>query len=331
MIQLPGFVWSINPSVGLAVGNPSRRSLNVASKRKLMKPAPFKYHAPTNLMDALDLLQQHSDDGRLLAGGQTLVPMMNYRIAVPQVIVDLNRIDCLNFVNSENGFVRIGAMTRQRDIEFSSVIARDLPLLREAVRFVGHLPTRSRGTVGGSIANADAAAELPMVLQVLEGEVKVVSSSGDRIIAAQDVVIDPMVTSIAADEILTEVRFPVMRSGARYAIEEFSRKRGDFAVAAVAVLLEFDGNKCVKARIATAGIAGKSARLQLAEQALEGAEIDEIGIAAASRAVSEGVDAVADRNGSADYRRHLAGVLTRKALRKAMQAEQAKPDISPEP
>ena len=296
-----------------------------------MKPAPFKYHAPTNLKDALDLLQQYSDDGRLLAGGQTLVPMMNYRIAAPQALVDLNRIDSLNFIKSENGIIRMGAMMRQRDIEFSSVVARDLPLLREAVRLVGHLPTRSRGTVGGSIANADAAAELPMVLQVLEGEIKVASLSGERIIAAQDVIIDSMVTSIEADEILTEVRFPVMRSGARYAIEEFSRKRGDFAVAAVAALLEFDGNKCVKARIATAGISGKSARLQLAEQALEGAEIDEIGIAAASRAVSEGVDAVSDRNGSADYRCHLAGVLTCKALRKAMQVEQAKPDISPEP
>jgi carbon-monoxide dehydrogenase medium subunit len=317
-------------SVGMAVGNPSRRSPNVASKRKLMKPAPFKYHAPTNLKDALDLLQQHADDGRVLAGGQTLVPMMNYRIAVPQALVDLNRIDSLNFIKSESGFIRIGAMTRQRDIEFSAVVARDLPLLREAVRLVGHLPTRSRGTIGGSIANADAAAELPMALQVLEGAIKVASLSGERMIAAQDVVIDPMVTSIEADEILTEVRFPVMRHGARYAIEEFSRKRGDFAVAAVAVLLEFDGIKCVKARIATAGISGKSARLPLAEQALEGAEIDEIGIAAASRAVSERVDAVSDRNGSADYRRHLGGVLTCRALRKAM-LEQAKPDISPEP
>src|SRR5579859_6170491 len=175
-----------------------------------MKPARFEYHAPTSIEEALALLHRYDGNARLLAGGQSLIPMMNFRLAAPPAIVDLNRISDLAYIEADRAAVRIGAMTRQRAIEFSSVIAEKLPLLREAIRYVGHLPTRSRGTIGGSIAHADPAAEIPMVLVALGGEVVAKGPKGERHIAARDLFQDALTTSLAADEVLTEVRFPAI-------------------------------------------------------------------------------------------------------------------------
>ncbi len=283
-----------------------------------MKPAAFEYHAPTTVEAVLALLQQHGDEARLLAGGQTLVPMMNFRLATPSVIVDLNRVPDLAYIRREDGMVRIGSMTRQRALEFSPIVAQDLPLLRAALQMVGHLPTRSRGTIGGSIANADSAAELPMMLQVLEGEVTVRGPGGQRRIAAADLFEDAMMTSIAEGEVLTEVGFPAMASGARCAIEEFSRRRGDFAIAAVAVALVENGGICVKARIATAGITPCSCRLSAAERVLEGRALDAESMGEAARCAADGIEPVADRNASAEFRLHLTRVLTERALRRAI-------------
>ena len=200
--------------------------------------------------------------------------MMNFRLATPAVIVDLNRIPGLAYIEREGDVVRIGAMTRQRAIEFSSVVAADLPLLREAIKLVGHLPTRSRGTIGGSIANADAAAEVPMVLQALEGEVRVIGSQGERSIRADDLFLDAMTTSLAPEEILTEVRLPMLPRGVGFAVEEFARRHGDFAIAAVTVVIVRDGNRCRRARIATAGISSHASRLRAVEQVLEESGIE---------------------------------------------------------
>ena len=264
------------------------------------------------------LLQQHGDEARLLAGGQTLVPMMNFRLATPSVIVDLNRVPDLAYIRLEDGTIRIGSMTRQRALEFSPIIAQNLPLLRRALQLVGHLTTRSRGTIGGSIANADSAAELPMMLQVLEGEVVVRGPDGQRTIAAADLFEDAMVTSIADGEVLTEVRFPAMAPGARHAIEEFSRRRGDFAIAAIAVvIIESEGN-CTEARIATAGISPSSRRLASAERFLGGRALNDDGIGEAARLAARAVEPLADRNASAEFRRHLTRVLTERAIRRAM-------------
>jgi len=175
-----------------------------------MKPASFDYHAPTNVDDALALLKSHGGDARLLAGGQTLLPMMNFRLARPTAIIDLNRIPTLAYIERDGDVIRIGAMTRQRAIEFSPVVAADLPLLHEAIKFVGHLPTRSRGTIGGSIANADPAAEIPMVLQILEAEVRVRGPQGERRIATDELFLDAMATSLMPEEMLVEVRLPVV-------------------------------------------------------------------------------------------------------------------------
>ena len=288
-----------------------------------MKPAAFDYYAPTTVDDVMALLKRHGSDARLLAGGQTLLPMMNFRLAAPEVIIDLNRIPELAFIREAGGQVHIGAMTRQRALEFSPVIAKDLPLLHEAIKMVGHLPTRSRGTIGGSLANADSAAEIPMILQVLEGEVLVRGPDGERTIPAAELILDAMTTSLAESEMLAEVRFQVMPQGALFAVEEFSRRRGDFAIAAVAAMLVVKDGLCEKARIATAGVSSFSSRLRAAEEILEGRALDADAIGKASEAAGASIEPVSDRNASEEYRRHLTRVLTARVLNRA--AESAKP------
>ncbi len=285
-----------------------------------MKPATFDYHAPATLDSAIALLLQYKGDARLLAGGQSLLPMMNFRIVTPAAIVDLNRIPDLAYIRVENATVRIGAMTRHRAVEFSPVIAERLPLLAEAIRLVAHLPIRSRGTIGGSLAHADPAAELPMVLQALEGEVVARGPKGERVVKAADLFEGMLTTSLAADEVISEVRFPAMPARAGYAVEEFARRRGDFAIAAVAVVIERDGERCTKARIATAGVGPASIRLAAAEAILERDGVTDDAIDRAAATAAELVSPPTDQQGTAAYRRHLTRVLTERALRRARAA-----------
>ena len=282
-----------------------------------MKPAAFDYHAPATVSAALELLQKH-EDARLLAGGQTLVPMMNFRLATPDVIIDLNRVPELAYIRLEDGRVEIGAMTRQRALEFSPIVKEHLPLLHAAVRLVGHLPTRSRGTIGGSIANADSAAEIPMILQVLEGEVRVAGPGYEKTIPAAELFLDAMTTSLQHGEMITGVSFPVMPSQARFAVEEFSRRHGDFAIAAVAAMIIVEDGICRKAILATAGVSPCSTRLIDAEKLLEGREISAALIAEAASAGASAIEPLSDRNASEEYRRHLAKVLTRRVLERAV-------------
>jgi carbon-monoxide dehydrogenase medium subunit len=283
-----------------------------------VKPAKFEYHAPASVDEALAILERYDGEARLLAGGQSLVPMMNFRLAQPRAIVDLNRIPELAFVDEEGEAVRIGSMTRQRRLEFEPLVAAKLPLLREALRWVGHLPTRSRGTIGGSIAHADPSAEIPMVLQALEGEIVAHGPQGERRIAAQDLFDAALTTSLGPLEIITEVRFPAMPAQAGYAVEEFARRKGDFAIAAIAVVLMRDGERCTKARLSTAGVGPTSIRLSDAEAVLEQQGLGDAAIDEAADKAAAQVDPVSDLNGSAEYRRHLTGVLTRRAVLKAM-------------
>jgi carbon-monoxide dehydrogenase medium subunit len=283
-----------------------------------MKPASFEYHSPASVAEALALLQQHASDARLLAGGQSLVPMMNFRLVAPAVIVDLNRIPELAYIADDGDVVRIGAMTRQRTAEFSPVVGEKLPLLREAIKLVGHLPTRSRGTIGGTIAHADPSAEIPMVFQALEGDVVARGPQGERITKAADFFRDALTTSLEPDEMLVEVRWPAMPPGAGYAVEEFSRRHGDFAIAAIAAVVVRDGTRCTKARLATAGISAHSVRLRAAEEVLEAEGLGESAIAHAADIAAGVVEPLADQNASAEFRRHLTRVLTGRALCKAI-------------
>ena len=284
-----------------------------------MKPAKFEYHAPASVGEALAILERYDGEARLLAGGQSLVPMMNFRLAQPRAIVDLNRIPELAFVEEEREAVRIGSMTRQRRLEFEPLVAAKLPLLREALRWVGHLPTRSRGTIGGSIAHADPSAEIPMVLQALEGEIVARGPQGERRVAAQDLFRAALTTSLDPLEIITEVRFPAMPGRAGYGVEEFARRKGDFAIAAVAVMLVRDGERCTRARLAAAGVGQTSVRLSDAEAVLEEQGLGEAAISEAADKAAAQVDPSSDLNGSVEYRRHLTGVLTRRAVLKAME------------
>ena len=283
-----------------------------------MKPAKFEYHAPASVDEALAMLGRYDGEARVLAGGQSLVPMMNFRLATPRAIIDLNRIDGLSYIEDDGEVVRIGSMTRQRRLEFDPRVAAKLPLLREALRWVGHLPTRSRGTIGGSIAHADPSAEIPMVLQTLEGEVVARGPQGERRIPAQQLFQATLTTSLAPLEIITEVRLPAMPAQAVCAVEEFARRKGDFAIAAVAVMLMRDGDRCIKARLATAGVSPASIRLRDAEAVLEQKGLGEDAIAEAADKAKAEVDPVSDLNGSAEYRRHLTGVLMSRAVLKAI-------------
>jgi carbon-monoxide dehydrogenase medium subunit len=284
-----------------------------------VKPAKFDYHSPSSIDEALRILERYQGEARVLAGGQSLVPMMNFRLAIPAAIVDLNRISGLAEIAEADGVVRIGAMARQRRIEFAPLVGEKLPLLREAMRWVGHLPTRTRGTIGGSIAHADPAAEIPMVLQALAGEVIVRGPQGERRIGAPELFVAPLTTSLAPEEIITEVDFPAMPPEAGSAIEEFARRKGDFAIAAIAVMLVRDGERCTTVRLATAGIGPVPVRLRDAEAILEQRGLGEAAVAAAADRAAELVDPMSDHNASADFRRHLTAVLTRRALLKAIK------------
>jgi CO/xanthine dehydrogenase FAD-binding subunit len=284
-----------------------------------LKPAKFAYHAPSSLAEALSLLTRYAGEARVLAGGQSLIPMMNFRLATPSAIIDLNRIADLDYIRQDIDIVRIGAMTRQRKIEFSGLIAETLPLLRDAVKLVGHLPTRSRGTIGGSLAHADPAAELPMMLQVLEGEVVARGPEGERVIKAGEFFRSPLATALTSEEILIEVRFPIMSGNAGYAVEEFARRHGDFAICAVAAVLVREGGRCVKARLATGGTGPVPLRLNAAEAVLEQQALGDAVIEEAAEAAARAVEPVNDQNGSAEFRRHLTRVLTGRALRRAAE------------
>ena len=282
-----------------------------------MKPPRFDYHAPRSVEEAVGLLTRYGGDAKVLAGGQSLMPMLNFRLARPAALIDVNRIPALAYVREDNGTVAFGAMTRQRTIEFSPVVARRVPLLAEATRWVGHLPIRSRGTIGGSIAHADPSAEYPAVLTALAGEVVVQGPRGRRTLAPGELFETYLTTRLAPDELLVEVRLPAMPTGAGYAFEEFARRHGDFAIVGIAAMVVRDGARCRAARLATAGAGPVPVRLRAAEEVLERDGLGEAAIAAAAARAAELVAPDSDVHASADYRRHLTSVLTARALKRA--------------
>jgi aerobic carbon-monoxide dehydrogenase medium subunit len=284
-----------------------------------LKPARFAYHAPETIEEAIKILSQYEGNARVLAGGQSLIPIMNFRMASPSAIVDLGKIPKLAYIGEEDDMIQIGAMTRQRAVEFSPLIQQRLPLLHEAIGWVGHLPTRSRGTIGGSIAHADPCTEIPMVLQALEGEVIAQGPNGKRAINAADLFLAPLTTSLEPFEILIEIRLPVMSVDIGHAVEEFARRRGDFAVVAIAVAVRLNGETCCSVRIAAAGIGPTPLRLHAAERILLESELGTDAVeAAANAAAAELIEPPSDANASADFRRHLAGELTGRAVRRAV-------------
>ncbi len=255
-----------------------------------MKPAPFKYAACETVEEAVSLLAEHGDEAKILAGGQSLVPLMNLRLAAPWVLVDLNRVTALQGV-SANGAIQIGAMTRQADVERSGEVARGAPVIVEALRHVAFPAVRSRGTIGGSIAHADPAAELPAVLLALGGEVVAQDASGSRTVSADELFQTYFTTALRPDEVLTHVRIPAAGDGQRFGIQEVARKRNDFALAGAVVVAGVgpDG-VCSSARIALFGVSDCPIRAAAAEQALTGRSLDADAAAGAAEAAMGELD-----------------------------------------
>ncbi len=282
-----------------------------------MKPAPFEYHAPATVEEALALLARYGGEAKVLAGGQSLMPLLNFRLSRPAALVDINRIDALSYIKEGNGALRLGALTRQRAIERSALVRSRLPLLTEATALVGHLPIRTRGTIGGSLAHADPSAEYPAVLTALEGEVVARGPGGERILRADEFFLTYLTTRLAPDEILTEVRLPGWPAASGWAFEEFSRRHGDFAIVGIAALLVGEGGRCTQARLAAAGVGPTPIRLRAAEEIVERGRLEEQTFQEAGARAAQLVTPDADIHASADYRRHLTRVLVVRALRKA--------------
>jgi carbon-monoxide dehydrogenase medium subunit len=282
-----------------------------------MKPPVFDYHAPTTVEEAIALLSRYGGEAKLLAGGQSLMPLLNFRLSRPAAIVDLNTIPSLGYIREDDGVIRFGAMTRQRTIEFSEVVRRRLPLLTEATALVGHLPIRTRGTIGGSLAHADPSAEYPAVFTALDGTVVVRGPRGERTLRPAELFQSYLSTNLAADEVLVEVQLPVMAAGAGFAFEEFSRRHGDFAIVGIAAMIVGDGERCRTARLVTAGAGPVPVRLRSAEEILERDGLADAAVEAAASRAAELVQPDSDIHASAAYRVNLTRVLTGRALRRA--------------
>lgn len=281
-----------------------------------MKPPPFTYHDPRTVPEALDLLAD-KENAKLLAGGQSLMPMLNFRYVQPDHIIDINYLDDLSYINSEDGSIRIGAMTRQRDIEYSEVIAVRCPLMIEAVNQVGHRQTRNRGTLGGSLSHLDPASELPAVALACDATVHVESKRGKRDIPMAEFPAMYMTPSMELDEMLMGVTFPVWAEGHGYAFVEFARRHGDFAIASAAILLDVgSGGAIDRATVTIGGVGQVPVRWAKAEEILTGQAGSEELFREAGEACRE-IEALEDVHASKTYRQHLAAVLTRRALVKA--------------
>jgi CO/xanthine dehydrogenase FAD-binding subunit len=281
-----------------------------------MKPPIFEYCAPRSTEEALSLLAEYGDDGRILAGGQSLVPLLNFRMARPSYLIDLNRCPELGYLRHEHGQIIIGAMTRQSEAEHSELVRKHCPLLREALAYMGHPTIRHRGTVGGSLAHADPGAELPTIAMALGAEIVLQSAKARRTLTPDEFFLDSLVTAIEPGEMLVEARFPIRRDGDRHAFVESGVRRADLAVAGVAAQINVDSSGvCATASIVVLGGGTRPTRLGSVEAEITGRQERDVKIDVAAAAGFEDVDPPSDLQASADYRRKLIATLTRRALR----------------
>jgi CO/xanthine dehydrogenase FAD-binding subunit len=279
-----------------------------------MKPPLFDYVVPASIDRAVAALAEAGGDAKILAGGQSLVPMLNFRLLRPAVLVDINRIPDLAFIEENAVSVRIGAMTRHYQLETSPVIARQFPVVSCAMTHVAHLAIRNRGTIGGSLSHADPAAELPMLAMLLDAELHIASSEGTRPVAARDFFLDALTVDLGGADIVTEIVLSKLPPNTGWGFEEVARRHGDFALAAVAATLTVSGGAIAQARLALTGVGPKPLRVAEAEALLIGHALDAELIGRIVGAVRDGIAPETDLHASSDYRRHLAGVLTGRAL-----------------
>jgi carbon-monoxide dehydrogenase medium subunit len=282
-----------------------------------VKPPLFEYHRAASIDEVVELLAEYADEAKVLAGGQSLVPLLSLRLARPAHLVDINRVAALATIENGNGLT-MGALVRHRAVERSDVVGTANPLLAHAVRFIGHSAIRNRGTIGGSIAHADPAAELPAVLLALDGEIEARSVRGTRTIPASALFEGFLTTSLEPDELLTAVRVPAWPVGTGCSVQEFSRRSGDFAIVGVAATVRLDGNGNVgEARLAFSGVDQVPVRATAAESVLAGATPSDELWKSAAHAAATPLEPGSDIHGSAAYRKQLAAVLAERALKEA--------------
>jgi carbon-monoxide dehydrogenase medium subunit len=287
-----------------------------------MKPPVFDYIAATSIGMAVAALAEAGGEAKVLAGGQSLMPMLNFRLLRPSILVDINRIPGLGFIEETSDAVRIGALTRHYALETSPVIAKHFPVLSCAMTHVAHLAIRNRGTIGGSLSHADPAAELPMMALLFDAKLHIASIKGRRIAAARDFFVDTMTADLDGAELLTEIELPKLPAQTGWGFEEVARRHGDFALAAVAVMLTLAGGTIAQARIALTGVGPTALRAADAEALLLGEVLDDRLTARVIAAVRAAIAPETDLHASSDYRRHLAGVLTGRALAAAWRRAQ---------
>ncbi|HLY21035.1 MAG TPA: xanthine dehydrogenase family protein subunit M [bacterium] len=282
-----------------------------------MIPAPFEYHAPSTVKEAIGLLERHGDDAKLLAGGHSLLPIMKFRLAQPKVVVDIGRIAGLDKIEAKGSTITIGALVTHDAVEQSEALQKQCPLLPETAAVIGDMQVRNRGTIGGSLAHADPAADYPGAILALEAEIVATGPKGNRTIPAKDFFVEMLTTALQPTEIITEVRVPATGKGTATAYLKHPHPASGYAVVGVAVVLQMSGGKCQKAAIGVNGVAGKAYRASAVEKALVGKALDEKTVADAAAHAADGADVQADLYASSEFRAHLASVYTKRAILKA--------------
>ncbi len=286
-----------------------------------MKPAPFEYLAPDSLAAALEVLARHGGDAKILAGGQSLIPVMNFRLAEPALLVDINKLAALDFVRREDGELRVGALVRQRRLERDALVAEAAPLLHETIPFVAHPQIRNRGTFGGSLAHADPAAELPAIAVALGARLRLQKTGGDRWVDARDFFAGLFTTALEPDEMLTEAAIPALPPRTGWSFLEIARRHGDYAQVGIAALVTLDeSGRCRAARLVYLSVGDGPVVAEEAARMLIGEELSPAAIeAAAEKASRDEMDPLGDIHATPEFKRHLARVLTGRALRKAAE------------
>jgi carbon-monoxide dehydrogenase medium subunit len=283
-----------------------------------LKPPPFDYRLPETLEEALSVMAEYGDEARPLAGGQSLVPMMAFRLARPAVLIDLNQLDDLAALDFDDHQVSVGAMVREKTAERSDPLSRQVPLLAKALPYIGHEAIRTRGTIGGSLAHADPAAELPAVAVAAGAQVVAASEGrGRRTVPAEEFFITHFTTALAPDELITQVQFPAALEGTGSGFQEVARRHGDFAMVGVAAMLHAANGIIHQARLVLTGMADKPVRAVAAEAVLVGSPADAASLEEAAALAAADLDPPSDLHGSSAYRRHVATVLARRSLDEA--------------
>ncbi len=284
-----------------------------------MPPLDFDYYTPASVVEAVSLLDKLGDGAKVIAGGQSLIPILNLRLASPLALIDLQRIPDLAYIKEDVGWLVIGAMTRHREILNSVLLRQKCPLLSVAAGLIGHSQIRNRGTLGGSLAHADPAAEFPLALVALEGRIQLTGPGGVREVTAGDFFVTILTTSAGPAEVLTEVRVPLLAQSSGWSFREMTRRHGDFAIVAVAAVVSLDeADRIKEARIALGGVGPKPIRAQEAEEILRGSSPDDGLLASAAEIAARATDPPTDVNASAEYRREMTRLYVRDALREAL-------------